>query len=128
MSTNNDLGRLVAEFKDKIKGSNTIALITKDSNPKGKRDWLEYSRNTATPAASLLETKLLINSIIYNADNGAQLLGLGIKDFFLQTPLPPREREYMRIQKKYFDKEFIQEYNLQDRLNEDGYVYCEIKK
>ena len=42
------------------------------------------------------------------------------------TPLPPGEREYMRIHNKYFSTEFRDLYNLHNKINKDGYVYCEI--
>ena len=34
----------------------------------------------------------------------------------------------MRIYIKYFTKEFRQEYNLDNLVDSDGYVYCEIRK
>ena len=43
------------------------------------------------------------------------------------SPLPPGEREYMRIHSRYFDKEIRNLYNLHDKINQDGYVYCEIQ-
>ena len=36
-------------------------------------------------------------------------------------------KEYMRIHGKLFDNEFKTLYNLHDKTNEDGYVYCEIQ-
>ena len=43
------------------------------------------------------------------------------------SPLPPGEREYMRIHSRYFDKEIRDLYNLHDKINSDGYVYYEIQ-
>ena len=45
-------------------------------------DKLDYFGETAAPAASLLEAKLLINSVISDAHKGARFLGIDIKDFF----------------------------------------------
>ena len=42
------------------------------------------------------------------------------------TSLPTDKQEYMRIHQKYFDKSFIELYNLKNRLDPDGYVYCEV--
>ena len=43
------------------------------------------------------------------------------------TPLPKNDREYMRIHGKYFDKDFKTLHNLHDKVNNNGYVYCEIQ-
>ena len=46
-------------------------------------DRLEYPDDAASPAASLLETKLLLNSTISDAMKGARFMTLYIKYFFL---------------------------------------------
>ena len=33
----------------------------------------------------------------------------------------------MRVHSRYFDKEIITLYNLHDKVNKDGYIYCEIQ-
>lgn len=60
-------------------------------------DRLDYADDAGLPAASLLETKLLINSTISDARDGARFLTIDIKDFFLSSPM--KKPEYMRIQK-----------------------------
>ena len=89
-------------------------------------DRLEYIYDTSAPAANLVETKILLNSVISDVKNGARFMTIDIKDFFLQSTL--NEKEYMKIHSKYFPEKFIQLYNLQNNINEDGYIYCEIKK
>ena len=42
------------------------------------------------------------------------------------TPLPENKREYMKINAKYVDEEFKKLHNLHNKVNDDGYVYCEI--
>ena len=42
-----------------------------------------YNDDVASPAASLLETKLLLNSTISDASKGARFMTLDIKDFLL---------------------------------------------
>ena len=151
-SLDNELGRLADGIPNKINGTNTIAFIKKNTIPSNKQvtysnmvcdyrplkqekyrvrltiggDRLSYEKETASPAANLLETKLLVNSVISESKLGARFASLDIKDFFLQTAL--KEKEYMRIHKKYFSKQFIELYQLEDRINDDGYVYCEILK
>ena len=91
-------------------------------------DKLEYFDETASPAASLLETKLILNSTISDAHRGARFMSLDLKNHFLQSHLPPGHREYMRIHSKYFDKEFRLLYDIDKKIADDGYVYCEIQK
>ena len=48
-------------------------------------DWLHYPENTASPAATLLETKFLLNSTISQSAHSARFMPIDIKEFFLQT-------------------------------------------
>ena len=89
-------------------------------------DRLDYWGDSASPAASLLDTKLLLNSVISDAVRGARFMCIDIKDFFLQSILP--EYEYMRIHERYFYPDIRQKYNIGSLINEDGYVYCRLKK
>ena len=64
------------------------------------RDKLDYVDETASPAASLIETKLPLNSAI----SGAKIfLTMDLKDHFLQTIM--KDKEYMRINKQYITDE-----------------------
>jgi len=89
-------------------------------------DVLPYDEDSASPAASLLETKLLINSTISDASIGAKFMTLDIKDFFLQTVMD--RPEYMRIHSKYFLQDMRDKYNIDSIIAPDGYVYCKIKR
>ena len=153
-STANELGRLAKGIPDRVRGTECIEFIPKHKVPQGKKvtyanmvcdyrplkdepyrvrltiggDKLDYFDDTASPAASLLETKILINSVISDAHHGARFLGIDIKDFFLLSYLPPDQKEYMRIHSRYFDDEFRKLYNITPIIAEDGYVYCEIQR
>ena len=153
-STANELGRIANGIPDRVRGTDCIEFIPKSKVPKGKKvtyanmvcdyrplkdepyrvrltvggDKLDYFGETASPTANLLETKLLINSVISDAHKGARFLGIDIKDFFLLSSLPADQREYMRIHSKYFDEEFRKLYNITPLIANDGYVYCEIQK
>ena len=85
-----------------------------------------YEFETVSPTASLLETKILINGIISEAHLGARFMTINIKDFFLQTIL--EDPEYMWIHSKYFSDKFRRIYNLGNKIDADGYVYCKIRK
>ena len=45
-------------------------------------DKLPYDDDPGSPAASLIETKLLINSVISDAKRGAKFMSLDLKDYF----------------------------------------------
>ena len=89
-------------------------------------DCLQYPDYTASPAASLLEAKLLLNSTISQSSKDAEFITIDIKDFFLQTVMS--ESEYMKNHSKYFLQDIQQQYDIDKLINTDRYVYCRIKK
>ena len=126
-SLSNELGRL-AQGVRQITGNNVIDFIPIEDVPPEKKvtyanmvcdyrplksdpyrvrltvggDRLEYWDDAASPAASLVETKLLLNSVISDAHKNARFMTIDIKDFFLQSFM--KDAEYMRIHSKYFFK------------------------
>ena len=76
------------------------------------------------PAASLLETKIVINSVISDAHKGARFMTADLKDYFLQSTL--LEPEYLRIRGKYFLKDIREKYAIGSLVVLDRYVYCKI--
>ena len=87
---------------------------------------LPYDDDAGAPAASLLETKLLINSIISDASIGAKFMTLDIKDFYLATPMP--SPEYMQIPLTSIPTDIISKYNLHHLATPSRKVYIKIKK
>ena len=83
-------------------------------------DKLECSYDTTSPEASLLETKLLINSVLSDAHKGAFMITIDLKDFFLQTVM--EDLEYMRIHNRYFSRDIRKQYNIDAIVANDGYV------
>mmetsp|Transcript_1689 Transcript_1689/g.2424 ORF Transcript_1689/g.2424 Transcript_1689/m.2424 type:complete len:185 (-) Transcript_1689:1101-1655(-) len=150
-SLSNELGR-TAQRNSRVKGNDTLDFIPREEVPKGKRityanficdvrptkseiycvrmtiggDRLHYQDDTTSPAASIIDTKLLLNSVISDTKLGAKFLTLDVKDYFLQTIL--KTSEYMRIHPKYFPPDILKLYNIQDLIAADNYVYCKIKK
>ena len=47
-------------------------------------DVLEWSYDASSPAASLLESKILLNSVILDGQRGARLTTIGLKDYLPQ--------------------------------------------
>ena len=147
----NELGR-TAQGIDHIVGNDTIEFITREEVPLGRKvtyvnfvcdfrplklekyrvrmtvggDKLDYPFDSTSHAASLLETKILINFVISDAAYGARFLTLDIKDFPLQSVM--ETPEYMRIHKKYFTKSINEKYDIDTKIADDNYVYCKIKR
>ena len=84
-------------------------------------DRLPYNDDVSSPAVSLLETKLLLNSTISDASKGARFMTLDIKDFPLQTLM--ERPEYMRIYSKYFSQDRKNKYHIPSLVAEDGFIY-----
>jgi hypothetical protein len=110
-SLNNEFGRL-AQGYETIIGTDTIEFIPKHEVPPDKKvtygnficdirplkaeehrvrltvggDKLPYEEDAGAPAASLFETKLLINSTISDSHKGARMMCADLKDHFLATP------------------------------------------
>ena len=89
-------------------------------------DKLPYKNDSGSPAANLLDTKIVLNSVISQAFKGARSLSCDLKDFFLATPM--ETSEFMKILYKYFPVDIKKQYNLDSILRADGYIYCKINK
>jgi hypothetical protein len=73
-----------------------------------------------------LETKLLLNSAISDAEQGAHFLCANLKDHFLASPMA--NPKHMCIKYKYFPTAIRDQYNLDTLVSPDGYIYIRIKK
>jgi len=124
-SVSNEFGRLAQGNDAGIIGTDTIHFIHKSEVPIGKvvtygnficdirplksekyrtrltvgGDRLPYEADARSPTASLLETKLILNSTISDSDIGARFACADLKDHFLTTPM--QDPEYMRVKYKY---------------------------
>ena len=96
------------------------------SNGEASGDSLTYPDDPASPAANLLDTKLLLNSTISDAHRGACFLLEDFKDHFLASKMG--RPEYMRIQIKSLPQDIIEKYTLLDIAAADGHVYICINK
>ena len=148
----NEWGRLASGNDNGIAHTDTIKFIPHASVPTDKKvtyasfvcdhrplksekwrirlvvggDKLDYDLDSGSPATDLTETKLLFNSVISDAKNGARFLSMDLKDVFLHTPMA--HPEYMKIPFKYFPNDIIHRYNLHTLVHSDGYVYIKIIK
>ena len=89
-------------------------------------DKLRYASDVGSPAANVLETKILLNSIISDASKGARFMSADLKDFFLATPM--EGDEYMRVKYKHIPEDIRIRYNLKTKVTKDDYVFIRIKK
>ena len=90
-------------------------------------DRLHYDDDAGAPAASLLETKILINSVISHAKSGAKFMTLDIKNFYLATPM--NKPENMQIPLTSIPEDINTQYKLYatKSLHHTIYSYKSIK-
>jgi hypothetical protein len=150
-TTSPDVGRL-AQGYDKIIRTDTIEFIKCSDVPTDKKvtygnficdfrplktepncvqltvsgDKLSYANDASSPAASLLETKLILNSTISYAAKGAKFHCADLKDQFLASPM--KDPKFMGIKYKYFSPGMRKQCNLDTLVAPDGYIYIKIKK
>jgi hypothetical protein len=147
----NELGRLSQGVGTRMKtGTETIFYIRRDQVPPGRKatyanavcdyrptkddpwrvrltvggDKLEYPGDPGAPAANLIDTKIVLNSVV--STRNAKFMTTDIKDYFLNNPM--KRFEYMKIPIRWIPQEIIDQYHLLDLVHTDGYVYVEIRK
>ena len=89
-------------------------------------DRLSYPDDAGAPATNLLETKVLLNSVISDARKGARFMSADVKDFFLNSPM--QRPEYMKVHYKHIPADIRQRYNLDKKVTASGHIYIKIKK
>ena len=133
-----EIGRLFQGYKPKkgksVEGTNTCKFIKFNEVPKGEKvtyvrvvtadrpkkeeprrvrmtvggDKIEYPGDCATKGADLVTAKCLFNSVV--STPGSKMMGMDVKDFYLNTILP--NEEYIRIPISFIPEEIIRMYNL----------------
>jgi len=147
----NEIGRLAQGIGNRIKGTNTIQFIKKDTIPKNKT--ITYARvvtdyrplksepyrtrltvggnllhchdRTKTDCATLPTIKTFLNSVI--STPGCRFATGDIKNFYLEDN-PLKTPEFMRIHESLLPPEVIHEYKLKDFADDKGYIYIQINK
>ena len=85
---------------------------------------LDYPGDPSSPAVSITNAKLHIDSTISDAKKGARYLVLDIKNFYLGNHLT--YFQYLRVPLSLIPQEVLDEYTLIP--DKDGYVYFEVRK
>ena len=137
---------------DQVKGTGTLFFIEKAHVPKDRKvtyanficnirpqktethrvrmtaggDRLDYPGDASSPAVSMLDAKLHINSTISDAKNGARYLGLDIQNFYLGTPM--KYFQYIRVRPAIIPQEVWDDNRYNIPIAADGYVYLEIHR
>ena len=88
-------------------------------------DKLIYEEDPSSPAVSVLNTKIILNTVISDTNKGAKFMTAGIQNHYLQIPM--KKYQYMQIALKYFTQEIQNEYNIKN-IADNEYVYVEIIK
>ena len=78
---------------------------------------MECSDDTGSPAANLVENKILVNSNI-SEKYGARFIPIDIVNYFLASPMP--NPEYMKVRMRYLPKDIKLRYNIVDVVTVDG--------
>jgi len=84
---------------------------------------VNYPNDCRTPTADLLTVKLLLKNNIISTAN-AKIMTIDIKYFYLMTPM--KRYEYFRMKIDLFPQDIIEEFNLMDKVDHDGNVFCEV--
>ena len=90
-------------------------------------DRLQYPDNTASPAATLLETILLLNNTISQSVQATRFMTLNMKDFFQQIGMEHTEFMKIILTFQYFLKGIRDKYNIKSKIHVDRSVNCKIK-
>ena len=108
-------GRIVCDYRSE-KADPNQTWITMGG------DLINYPGDCGTPTADLLIVKLSLNSIVLTM--GAKFMTIDIKDFYLMTPMD--HPKYFRIKLELFPQDIIKQYNLTSKVDDKGYVFCEV--
>ena len=85
-----------------------------------------YNQDVGSHVVPLLETKLLVNSVVLDARNGTRFLSCDLKENFLASPIS--RPEYMRILYEYIPTDIRQTYKLDKQVSSGEYLYIKFKK
>ena len=106
--------RIVVDYRPQKADPNRVR-ITAGGN------LIQYPGELTTRTSDLRTTKIMLNSVI--STRGARYMTADAANFYLATPM--ERKEYLRIAVELIPQEFMESYNLQDKVK-NGYVYYEI--
>mmetsp|Transcript_17385 Transcript_17385/g.24552 ORF Transcript_17385/g.24552 Transcript_17385/m.24552 type:complete len:288 (+) Transcript_17385:996-1859(+) len=86
-------------------------------------DCLQYNGDAASPATNIIETKILINSVLSTPN--AKFASINIKNFFLNTPMV--SFEYVAVPISRVPQQIMDHYKLHHLIH-NSRIYCEVRK
>jgi hypothetical protein len=108
--------RIVVDYRAQKKDPNRVRITAGGNLLKGL-----YEGELTTRTSDLTTSKIMWNSVI--STPGARFMTGDASNFYLATPL--EKFQYLRIPIELIPQEFIDLYQLQDKVK-NGFVYCEI--
>ena len=85
---------------------------------------MESMMETTTRTAYLTTFKLHMNGVV--STPGARFAGGDVKHFYLHTPL--KRNRYGKVRAKYIPEEKIRKHDLEQYIEDDGWLHFEIVK
>ena len=86
-------------------------------------DLLPYHLDEGSPEPDLLETKLILNSVISNSSKGTILMSLDIKDHFVAAPKDPK---HVRVKHNHVPDNIREKHNIDQLVANDEWVCIKI--
>ena len=83
-------------------------------------------QDAGAPAINMLETKILLNSVISDAQKGARFMSADIKNYFLATPI--QKPEFMILKHNHLQNDIRTHYNLDSKVTHNDCVCMKLKK
>ena len=88
-------------------------------------DKLDFMVDSSAPTMTLVEAKMLFNSIISDAKRGKKFMACDLKDHFLASPMA--KPQYMQMRWEHIPDDIKICYSL-EKLLHYGYIFVKIKK
>ena len=85
---------------------------------------IDFPGDKSTKVTDIITVKCLINNTV--STPGARAASIDIKDFYLNNPLP--EAEYIRFNRESIPDEIWEQYQLDQYVDENGYIYARVDK
>jgi hypothetical protein len=150
LSSANEFGRLAQGVGGRITGTDTIQFVPHSALPAGKRatyprfvcterpqkaepnrtrltlggNLIDYDGDVSVGTAEMDTIKVLLNSVVSTPE--AKFCTADVTNFYLNTPMD--EPEFVLIHISLIPQEIIDEYNLMEFVNEQGYVLVQVSK
>jgi len=86
---------------------------------------IDYTGNVSTKTADLSTINILFNSVI-STPTARWMMG-NLKDFYLGTPMEPKDYAYMCILLHMLPDNIIEHYQLKPLIHNGQHVYVEIQ-